>query len=348
MKIKCAEVNVASYLEGLFSNFETCGENIADSLLGSKKSRLGPRPCQEHFDYLQSLVARYVSSGQPIEIMTRWGAAKGYGVCEYVGAELSDILALRRFAAIEKSVRRLYVPGIHIQVIWEDITELALNQQGFLETACLMNGYQEHLSDCIQSLGMSYVEIVPESRLLARNGTDLSCFLSKVRRNTALMLDYWKVAGNEQPEATPEYDALVAAGWKGTIPMVQWEHYISRARSEQPDSKPDDLIRSVCTYLGNALARIQVKMLRYDMPPVALSFVPYPPGTPHQLYRGRVECKVKDSKNSNKTIPPWAGYGVFTGDDCSVIGVQEMMVKQERLRKVRAVVNDVEIDVLVA
>lgn len=349
--VSCCEEKLARYLESMLSVADySDGKCLPDILIGSKKSRLGSRPCQEHYDYLASVTNQYIEAKEPIQVHTRWGAAKGYGLCSLQTADLSDILALRRFAALSASVKTVHDAGIRVKILWEDVTELALNQQGLLSSADCINAYHEHLCDCIRTLGLDFIEIVPESRLLADNGTDLTCYFSKVRRNADLMTSYYQVVSTtDHPEQSAEYASLATAGWKGVIPKEQWEYYISRAASEMPGQPTAKLLQSVCVYLGNALARGQVKMLRHTgLPPIMFSFVPYPPGTPHQLMKGRIECKVKDSKNSNKTIPPWAGYGVFTGDDCSVIGVQEMISKQNELEMVSASMNDVKINVLVA
>jgi hypothetical protein len=324
-------------------------------LIGTKKTRLGPRPCEEHFDYLEGIVNRYVAADIPIELITMWGGQKGYGVCDgFFSAEIMDVMAMRRFAAVNAMVQQLHRPGIHVRVVWEDLTEMVMSHCGTLNVSNHVHTYREHLVALMNAMGINYVDIVCETTLLCQQGVSISGFLSDVCRYSAAMYDYWqasRLTPTSEWEQLSEYTTLRSLGWTGIIPQEQREYYIQRAKTENPLSDTDEHIKGICTYFAIALARYQHKMLRATandangaIPPIKMSFVPYPPGTPHAMSKGRVELKVKDGKGSNKTIPPWAGFAVFVGNDASLISVNGW--RQVRHETERASIGDVEVNVL--
>lgn len=310
-------------------------ERVAEILLGSKKTRLGPRPCDDHYHYLVKLVERYMTTGQPIEMVTMWGGLKGYGLFDIDQADLLDLLGLRRFASLNAQVRTIYAPGIRVRIIREDVTELILaNDKSTVEIGYHMHQYRAHLCNLLRFFALDFIQIDDESVLLFKSNTDLSHFMARVMDNAEALYAYWIASdGVQDPSALPEYKALCDKGWRGIIPQCQRDWYIARVGSEYPDMDYALRVRRVCVYLGNALARGQFKMLHGNtsdeqgtIQPIKASFVPYPPGTASEMSKGRIEYKLKDSKSSNNTVPPWSGYCVVRDSSVNAVGVGEWRV----------------------
>jgi hypothetical protein len=57
----------------------TLANCITDELVGTKATRYGARPSAENLNLLRSRVEACLCEGRPIEAVTGWGVAKGYG-----------------------------------------------------------------------------------------------------------------------------------------------------------------------------------------------------------------------------------------------------------------------------
>lgn len=310
---------------------------IAEILYGTKKTRIGGAPTTEELTDMMGRIARFVAVGAPVEIITLWGATKGYGLDpNRLGVDIADLLGLRRYACLNAMVKEVYPPGLLVRIIREDISEWVLTSDttgldtkiklyvGQLAALCLVMGQGQHIT------------VEGESDILGRLGITPAQFDSLGQRNTDRFLAYWDASASvaEQDRSSlPEHNALVGLGWNGTIPDATRGYYIDRASTEHQGASRRTLIGKVCRYFGNALARYQVGLYggRFrdragDITPLKASFVPYPPGTPVLQRKGRLEYKVKDSKNSNNTIPPWCGFGFLTqtqeGFEPTIVGVR--------------------------
>jgi hypothetical protein len=297
-------------------------ESIARILFGTKKTRLGNAPTPQEMGTMAGRIQKWVEIGSPVEILTLWGAMKGYGQAEdRLDADIMDLIGLRRYADMQSQVAQVYEPGLCVKIVREDVGEIALSGSSDSLSARI-SPYQTSLDHLCEVCGFAdHIRFVDESQVLANRGVSQTKFLQKGKANAEVLFHYWVASLNEpdttQWENLPEYAALQALGWKGTIPAETREHYMNRVATEHPTMPTAEKISQVCTYLGNALARVQVGMFvgAYQdkdgkvIPPIRTSFVPYPPGTPATLRVARVDYKVKDSKTSSNSTPPWCGFG---------------------------------------
>jgi len=295
---------------------------IASILFGSKKTRLGPAPTTEEFEYMANRIGHWVEIGKPIEILTLWGALKGYGLVQTrLDVDVVDIMGLKRYAGLQDQVSQIYEPGLCVKIVRENVGEIALSGESpdLLEK---ITPYKNSLDNLCHALSLApHVRFVDESELLAKQGVAQKVFLKQGLQNAELLMNYWWSSASEpNSEKWPDLDTyhkLQENGWNGIIPQETRNHYFRRVSTEYPDMPDVEKIKQVCVYLGNALARVQCGIFNgsYEgadgqiIPPIRTSFVPYPPGTPSALRKARVDFKVKDSKHSNTSIPPWCGYG---------------------------------------
>lgn len=285
--------------------------SLVEAFINTKKVRHGPRPSPANIKSVGDLIGPCVRDSRPIEVLTMWGAAKGYAQHAVRTADLLDLMALKRFAALQADVVRLHAPGVHVRILWEDYTEAAL-------TGYRSDEYHDSLVELIRATGLGFVEVVKESSLIA--GPE---FADDCRNNAAAIL-----AGEE-----------AKVGWRGEI---AWDHYIERAASEYPDLPDQDRRAKVAQYLGITLARYQHRMMPGGC--VKLSFVPYPATVPDSMRAGRVEWKVKTGKNCNHSMAPWCGFGVLEDDGWSVASVRDL--RSRKFRVGTFVLNGLEVPVL--
>jgi hypothetical protein len=329
---RCSKEEIERHMNDLFQlevspdqRRELCiqerSKELTDILYGSKKIRLGRAPTEEEREFMIDRVSQWVESGHPLEIISLWGATKGYGIFgDRLGVDLSDILGIRRFMKLDTDVRSIYSPGTDITIIREDLGEVALSgNQPELGNKILR--YTTELDRLTKVLGVSdHIKFLDESALLKGKGLSPEEFLLKGQENARKFFSYWVASSNvseDERDKLPEYKELTRIDWRGTIPDVMREHYLDRVGTEHPTASIEEKVEFVCTYLGTALARYHTRLFGGTfktpggvvIPPIKASFVPYPPGTPESLKKGRVEYKLKESKTSNNTVPPWASFG---------------------------------------
>lgn len=253
----------------------TVARKVAEVLVGSRRTRFGPRPSADNMGHLVQLIQWHVDAGTPVPFLVNWCGAKCYSLRPPGAADIFDLMAIERLNDLRQGVLEHHRPGVDCMLVFEDWTEERLTGN-----AC--QHYALTLARMIRAAGATHVNMVSERDLIPDG------LAERAKDNAAALL-----AGD-----------FGAVGWKGSI---DWPFYLQRARSEHPHEHDDQLRVRVTSYLGIALARYQLKVFPTER--VRLSFCPYPPTAPDSLRRLRVEWKAKPSGNSNKTTPPWAGFG---------------------------------------
>lgn len=265
--------------------------SVCEAFINTKQVRHGARPSPANHAFLDNLLAGFMNRGVPIDVLTMWGAAKGYGQFAIRTADLMDVMALKRLACLQAAVQQHYAPGIRVKLIWEDWTEEALSGYRCTE-------YHDSMVRLIHTLGVQFVSVVKESTLIEDGD-----FFHQCQLNMDAIL----------------HDRLAEIGWQGA---VAWDHYMERAASEYPDLPESGRREKVALYLDITLARYQRKVVPGGH--VKLSFVPYPNTVPEAMMRGRVEYKVKTGKNCNCSMPPWCGFGELRDNGWGPLSVREL------------------------
>ncbi len=264
-----------------------CG-TLADAFVSSRRIRYGPEPSREH---LEESLQCAVSETRPVHVLTMWGGEKGYGIAPKQDADWLDVMALKRFACLNRDVRKFHEPGIRVTIVMENYTGRVLS--GYDSPA-----YRLSLQRLINATGLDFVSIVTESSLI-----DQSTFGRLVHKNAKAIFK-----GNE-----------TSVGWNGPI---AWEHYMGRVLSENPDYDETAQRMKVSLYLGITLARYQAGIM--PVSDVKLSFVPYPACVPNSMRRSRIEYKVKPNKCSHKTAAPWTCFGTVGEDDWGHVSLRDI------------------------
>lgn len=287
--------------------------SFADAMYQNKAHRIGPTPTAQQIEYANRVCLEACHSRQPVRTLTPWGALKGYGVfATSVGADILDIMALRRLIDTINALRQHAKAGVRSTVMIEDVTERFLNPDAPVQA---MQDYTHDLQCAALAMGAEDLEIVMESELIHRIDWNESIVTTRALMNAEEINLVMQI-----PESLRE-GRLRSMGWMGTLSDQTIAWYMDRTRSEKPDATDAESRMSIARYMGLSLARKQAGYTRY---PIKLSFAPYPPGVDSGMLMGRVDLKTKLSK-SNGHVPPWVGYGVFdTACDFRMVGVGGM------------------------
>ena len=300
-------------------------KRVVNTLVGSKKIRLGPCPTKDQFAALVSIVDFYTSRNLPIQMLTLWGAIKGYGLFEErLEADVLDLCALRRYACLTKQVESIYPPGLQVTVFSEDSTEMLLSPE-MVTLDMKIGAYSYSLCELVRSLDIRQrVRFVAETDRMKDIGVDLKEYMNASESAAKLVFDYWsalKRTDYQGGASLPEFAALRNMGWKGEIPKCMWDYYFARAQTEKPNSSEEERAWYISLYFGNSFSRYKYGTVAAPLyngqraPAIKASFAAYPAGVSEAMKLGRIEYKVRDSKNSSTSTPPWAGYGFIEQSD---------------------------------
>ena len=284
--------------------------SLCEALVGSKQVRMGSRPSPANLEHLERVCGTCQAQDRPIQFVTMWGGIKGYNQHSIRRADFLDLMALKRVIALCESVKHFHEPGITLTIFLEDFTEEALG--GYTETI-----YHDTFVALIEACEIAFIQVVKESTFIPVGFADL------VEENTKAILD-----GRE-----------ASIGWQGPIP---WEHYLERAATEHPTFSLNELRAKIALYLGIAIGRYQTGIMPHS--DLKLSFCPYPETVPDSMRRGRLEYKVKSSKNSKRAVAPWTSFGLMRGTDWTSVSLRDLRTMD--VVEDSVTVNNVKIPVL--
>jgi hypothetical protein len=239
-----------------------------------------------------------------------WGGIKGYNQGPTSGADFLDLMALKRIMSLHEDVRRFHEPGIALTIFLEDFTEEVLG--GYIEQT-----YHDTFVALIEAVGIAYIKVIKESTLIPAG------FADKAEENAKAIM------GGREAEI----------GWQGPIP---WTHYLERAATEHPTFSEAELRAKIAIYLGIAIGRYQCGILPHA--DLKFSFCPYPDTVPDSMRRGRLEYKVKSSKNSKRAVAPWTSFGLLRESDWTSVSVRDL--RSMNVTTDTITVNNVKIPVL--
>ncbi len=300
---------------------------VLDALYGSKKTRLGPAPTDEEREVMLGRLSAWMGSDLPLDVTLFWGAVKGLGV--FPGrqdhVDLWDVLGMRRIADVNLRVKQVYTPGLHINVILQDVVEGPLSGRSYDDTQHRLKYYAHGLRGLSDVLDLGdNLTLTTETARLNFQGLHHTDMTTRGQLYAQYLQAYWlasELRDDAERFRLAEYRDLQDFGWSGTIPQEMRGHYLRRVENEFPERYNDMefKIQKVCLYLGLALAgqKLGVRQGTFEnkdgqrIPAINASFVPFPPGVASGKRLGRVEWKVKDSGTSNKVTPPWTGFGVL-------------------------------------
>jgi hypothetical protein len=127
-----------------------------DTLL-TRQFRVGPLPPPDVYALFLERVRCFVRKGKPIRVRIGYGPLKNQNAVSYSRADWAEFFALCHLVAWHNKVRRIYDPGLQIQIIFDDNTILRANRA---DTG-LMRSYMTSVTELTHALGFDAVFLPP-------------------------------------------------------------------------------------------------------------------------------------------------------------------------------------------
>jgi hypothetical protein len=130
-----------------------------DTLL-TRPFRVGPLPPPAIYDQLLDRIRRFVRRGKPIKTLVGFGPLKNQNAVTYNRADWAEFFALCHLIAWHNKVCRVYPPGLHLQIIFDNET---LSLANYTDRR-MMKAYMASVADLIEALGFSAVLARPRAQ----------------------------------------------------------------------------------------------------------------------------------------------------------------------------------------
>ena len=289
-------------------------ECVVDCLYGSKQQRIH-NPTDAERATMAQLVDAHIATDKPIECLTMYGATKAYGQDATRNvADILDFAGIQRMGCLAERIKNHYPHGLRIHIVLENVTRMIRAKRDDMELRGIMEGYRSSIQQIIDTLALcDTIFLVNESELMEQNNVRLNDYTAMAKQNGDAFYRYWfdgELHGNWTPDM-PAWKDVQGMGWNGFINGELWDYYCNRAKGEHPELNEYERAQSVSEYFGIVLARKQFGTLRMagnGNPPIKVSLAPHPPAVDPAMHNGRIELKVKSTKNAH-TLAPWVGYG---------------------------------------
>jgi hypothetical protein len=123
----------------------------------TRQFRVGPLPPPPVYEQFLASVRRFVVKGQPIRVTVGYGPLKNPSAVADRCADWAEFFALCHLVAWHNKVRRVYPPGLRIQIVFDDETLLLANNAD----RSRMDAYTSSVGDLIRALGFDAVFLPP-------------------------------------------------------------------------------------------------------------------------------------------------------------------------------------------
>ena len=300
-------------------------EAITNLIIGTKEVRYGPLPNPESLVYIRNVIRKAIEKREPIPVLVPWGSIKADFSSQLDIAELS---ALQRIIHLNQEIEK-YDECLEVVIRVEDTTGYSLFQMEADHETIVSHSmaYSDDMVRLVNNLKPkgSNIRVVLESQMAnAHKFNDLVEFdkyfgliYQYLRASNPLL----KISPNKDLKTLPEYQALAEAGWKGTIPLEQREHYFSSYRKVYGDWSEDKLIRRLSLYFTGSWRRFQLNMTgkqdHWADGFIQLAFVPPIKGLPEGYNQNYVYYRTLPLSDARTHICPWRakGYLRINGND---------------------------------
>ena len=287
-------------------------ELLTDAIVGSGKVRFGSRPNVESLYSIRQHIMAMMEHDEPIRFLAPWGSEKP---AHSQIVDVAEVAALKTMSSLSARVKEVYSPGIQIRLRIEDATAPNLfhldREQARADAALYVSSFER----LIKVLDLAPIVTAVKETSMITEGE----FEKEFEKIYSIMLDYL-IRSEDMIEAAmdelPAYEALVALGWKGIIPIEQREHYRGvYQRLYDMDSKRATAM--LARYLSQALARNRLKMLgNLDWTDfLGLTFVAPVPGEPKGRTARRVYYRTLPENLSSLHMPAWRAKGYIQISD---------------------------------
>ncbi len=289
---------------------------ITAILLGTKEYRYGPLPSPESQVTIRNVIRYAISNTIAIPILIPWGSTKtDFGS----GVDVAEVMAIKRLIDINEEVKKVYPMGLEIVIRIEDLsgyTLFALDaEEDIIHDA--IDKYSTSFEDLVYMLSQGTIKTIKETDM-----ENASLYEGKLKEYSHLMYEYLVVSHdiiqNDIEEAidTPQYKALVNAGWRGYVSYEQrWHYYTAYDKLYNHDGAQmpiQSYISRLALYLGGALAKHKLGLLgvqKHWYSYIQLTFVAPIKGLPEGFADHYIYYRTLPLSAARTHICPWRSKG---------------------------------------
>lgn len=282
-------------------------ELVFAEIMGTKQTRLGPKPSPEVQVEIRNVIRKYTSQNLPIPFMVPWGSEKPNGS----SIDSAELGALKTLSCLYHRVQKFYLPGLKFNLRIEDISAPHLFHERADQARDEARIYTSDLVDLINILDLRFINPVPESSLI-----DEETFNITADDILPIMFDYiTSISAGISAEST--FKRLCEKGWSGKIKAETFNFYMGQYDKIYPGTNLNFKLQKLSRYFSGSLARSILK-IRGDAPQwegifADLSFVQNPPGVESRFGR-RVIYRTLPKNYTSNHIPPWRAKGYLEID----------------------------------
>jgi hypothetical protein len=277
-------------------------EAVMLEFLGSKQTRVGPRPNPESEVKMRAVVRNAIEAGAPIPILI---AAASVKVPIGESMDVAELSALRMLGSLNERITKHYAPGTTIKIRLEDLTESVISRD-VPNIEDHVGQYRSDFKALVRVLGYdSFLAPVAESDMANRREfIDKSFWYGDIFRR---YLDQTDVIPDNPLGLTSEGRLLQAAGWKGPVSRAMRDYLRSRYVKLYPtldDSKFNGIMGN---YLACILVRRSMNAMGMTGDRLEIGFSPAMPDAP--TINTRVLYRTVPLSQSSLHIPFWNAKG---------------------------------------
>lgn len=300
---------IISFLGQEFGGVLETPAQLLDALTGqfvsTSQNRQGPSPKPEGLVSIRKTISFWVDQQKPIAVLVPWGSKKP---TNEDGIDVAELFALRQLMALNDRVRRVYPPGLVINIGIEDLGGQFLWQDAESQLSSLR--YVTEFQMLVHTLEAPFIIAKAESDLVTKVLFEDTAMLMASEIEPLIRL---KVKGGMLGDIQRAEVRLEQTGWEGIIPLEQIQFYLNSYRKYYPNQTMDQHIDLISRYLGQSWARYKVGA-KLAYPTWGKNFIqinfPQPvPGIPASLGDRRLYCRTLPMRFSRTHLPPWRAKG---------------------------------------
>lgn len=300
---------IRSYFQRSFPKIATMkGKDLLEILtsvmVGSKELRFGSLPSPENLVTIRKTMTKAIDLGLPIPVLVPWGGRK---MDKNLSIDVAEVAALKQLTMVDECVRKLYPPGLRIQIRIEDVNAEWLYKED--------DGIQEYSSSMSKLIdivkGETRMMGIRESWMMDK---EQYIFLAKMYSKLLKDVLIAQIAMPSMDVATvPAYQTLVEKGWKGLIPKEQRDYYLERYARMYPNLSEEEHIELLADYFAGSKVRYDLNGRCAPEGPVGsfiqMNFAHPVPGAPDSIFNNTLYYRTVPASHGRTHIAPWRAKG---------------------------------------
>jgi len=300
---------IDSFPEIAVKDYKNTLDAVTRVLVGSKEIRYGPQPSPENLVAIRNVIRYAMDRSVSIPILVPWGGRKA-NVSDHL--DIAEVSGIKQLLRVDNCVRKIYPPGLLINVRIEDI-----NAMWLYKSSKGVSRYSNGMKNLIDILKKdTQIRGIMESEMMDQSVYEATCAMY-----SGLLYDVLATQ-EEYPDidvnSIPAYEDLNEKGWKGVIPKEQRNYYLDRYAKLYPDKGRPEHIQMLADYFAGSKARYDLNGRGNPADTfIQINFAHPVPGAPEGIFNNTLYYRTVPASMGRTHIAPWRGKGYLdiVGED---------------------------------